>query len=206
MKYTVYLRTNLVNGKQYVGQTKNFAKREFDWKCLTTKYANKLLTIDRDKYGLDKFKTEILAEVESRESSWRLEQKFIKELNTKYPNGYNMCNGGKTSKGTIFTDDTKKNISKSHIGKKLSNEQKRKISESLKGIFVNDSKKSKQVYQYSLSGELIKIWPSTKECERNGFTKQCIIACCKGGYFDKRKNKWVKIEQHKGYKWSYEPL
>ena len=29
MPYTIYLRTNLVNGKQYVGQTRNFKQREY---------------------------------------------------------------------------------------------------------------------------------------------------------------------------------
>lgn len=206
MKYTVYLRTNLVNGKQYVGQTKDFKKRNSDWECLSTKYANKVLTTDRDKYGLENFKTEILAEVETREEAWNLEQNIIKEKNTKYPFGYNMCDGGKTSKGSIFIDETKHNMSQAHIGKKLTDSQKQKISKSLNGKNINSSKLSKQVYQYSLNGELIKIWPSTKECERNGFTKQCIIVCCKGGYFDKRNNKFIKIEQHKGYKWSYKPL
>lgn len=206
MKYTVYLRTNLVNGKQYVGQTNDFKKKEFDWKCLTTKYANKTLTEDRQKYGLENFRTEILAEAETREEAWVLEQKYIKEFGSKYPSGYNMCDGGKTSKGSIFTNETKQNMSKAHIGKKLTEEQKRKISKTLAGKLVNNTKLSKQVYQYSLSGELIAIWPSTKECERNGFTKQCIISCCNGGYFDKKQNKWINIEQHKGYKWSYEPL
>ena len=31
-----------------------------------------------------------------------------------------------------------------------------------------------------------------------------LSQCCKGGYFDKRRNTFVKITQHKGYKWSYE--
>lgn len=99
MKYIVYLRTNLVNGKQYVGQTKNFQKREREWKCLKHRYANSILSDDREKYGLENFKVEILAIVETREESWDLEQKYIKEKNTKIPNGYNKANGGKTSKG-----------------------------------------------------------------------------------------------------------
>ena len=126
---------------------------------------------------MDNFKSEILTEVETREDAWKFEQKFIKEYKTKYPNGYNMCNGGEKSIGAIRTDEDKINMSNSHVGKKLSDEQKSKISESLRGIFINNPKTSKEVYQYSLKGELIKIWPSTKECERNGFTKQCIIVC-----------------------------
>ena len=60
---------------------------------------------------------------------------------------------------------------------------------------------SKKVYQYTLDGELVKEWKSTKECGRNGFNQQSIVKCCKGGYF--HNNKWVNITQHKGYKWSY---
>lgn len=51
---------------------------------------------------------------------------------------------------------------------------------------------SKQVYQYSLDLNLIKIWQSTKECKRNGFNQGNISECCNG----KRKS-------HKGYIWSY---
>lgn len=35
--YVVYLRTNLVNGKQYVGQTKDFVNRERKWNNLKNK-------------------------------------------------------------------------------------------------------------------------------------------------------------------------
>ena len=60
----------------------------------------------------------------------------------------------------------------------------------------NNPKKSKQVYQYSLNGELIAIWPSAKEVERKTeFKSNKISKCCNG------KNK-----THKGYKWSFEPL
>lgn len=58
---------------------------------------------------------------------------------------------------------------------------------------TNHPSTSKQVYQYSLKGELIKIWQSISECGRNGFCETSVSDCCKG------KNK-----THKGYIWKYE--
>lgn len=53
----------------------------------------------------------------------------------------------------------------------------------------------KTVYQYTLQGVLVAIWPSVSECGRNGFTYSAVNDCCNG----KRKS-------HKGHRWSYEPL
>lgn len=107
MKYTVYLRTNLVNGKQYVGQTGDIETREKQFNRIRQRYANKILTKDRQKYGLENFKIDILAETDNQEEAWSLEQKYIIELNTKYPNGYNMSDGGFSSKGTKHSEDSK---------------------------------------------------------------------------------------------------
>ena len=60
---------------------------------------------------------------------------------------------------------------------------------------MTNGKKSKMVYQYTKSGELIRIFPSVMECERNGFYKQNVNACCLG-----KKNHCY------GYVWSYKPL
>lgn len=51
---------------------------------------------------------------------------------------------------------------------------------------------SKQVGQYTFDGELIKIWNSTTEAEKNGFRSGNISLCCNG-----------KRNTHNGYKWSY---
>lgn len=58
---------------------------------------------------------------------------------------------------------------------------------------INNSKLSKPVGQYDLLGNLIHIYPSTKEAERTGkFDNRHISSCCLG----KRKT-------HKGFKWKY---
>ena len=60
----------------------------------------------------------------------------------------------------------------------------------------NAGKPCKTVYQYSLDGELIKIWHSANDAVRElGLTQGLLCACCRG-----------ERKKHKGYKWSYEPL
>jgi hypothetical protein len=56
---------------------------------------------------------------------------------------------------------------------------------------------SKKVYQYTLTGELVKVWNSTAECGRNGYAANNISNCCRRKYCYKT---------HKGFRWSYEPL
>ena len=51
---------------------------------------------------------------------------------------------------------------------------------------------SKKVLQLSLSGDLIREWPSTRECGRNGFNQGEVAACCRG----ERKS-------HKGFRFMY---
>ena len=52
--------------------------------------------------------------------------------------------------------------------------------------------RSKPVLQLSLSGELIREWPSVAECGRNGFTQSAVCNCCNG-----------KLPHYKGFKWMY---
>ena len=57
---------------------------------------------------------------------------------------------------------------------------------------MTNGKLSKRVLQLSLDGELIKEWPSTRECGRNGFKHSNVAACCRG-----------EISQYKGFLWMY---
>ena len=59
----------------------------------------------------------------------------------------------------------------------------------------NNPKQSKLVYQYTLDYQLVRVWPSSRECGRNGFDRRSVIKCCLG-----------KQMFHKGFIWSYVPL
>lgn len=102
--------------------------------------------------------------------------------------------------GKKISEETKKKISESLEGHEVLEETKKKISESNKGKVksenhknkLRDSHEKKKVVQLSLNGEFIKVWESTREPNKEGFDHRHIIKCCKG-----------KSKTHKGYKWMY---
>lgn len=70
---------------------------------------------------------------------------------------------------------------------------------------VKCAEKVQNILQKSLDGKVIRIWCSMREIERElGFPHVSISQCCRGGYFDKRYNKWINITQSHGFIWEYE--
>ena len=57
---------------------------------------------------------------------------------------------------------------------------------------MTNGKLSKKVLQFTLDGEFVREWPSTMECERNGFNFGNVAACCRG-----------EKPQYKGFRWEY---
>jgi group I intron endonuclease len=89
----VYLITNLVNNKQYVGQTIKTIKHRFKGHCYRSKYNNTVpmaITKAIKKYGEQNFKIEEIATAYSQKQLNFTEGFFIKSLNTLAPNGYNL--------------------------------------------------------------------------------------------------------------------
>ena len=138
----IYLRTNKINGKKYVGQATNLKVRQRDWNCLTQPYAGTAINAARAKYGLDAFDFEILKECDDDELDY-WEKYYIKELNTKAPYGYNLTDGGEGMTGYTHSEETRKKISKAKKGKKQSEVTKKKRSEALKGIKSSEETKKK---------------------------------------------------------------
>ena len=188
MKYTIYLRTNLINGKQYVGQTSNLEKREKAWKKINGIYGNKFLSEERKKYGLDNFNIDILELCES-ENADEKERFYIEKFNTLFPNGYNVQSGGKKGFTYEETIETKNKKSLSHKGK------------------TPPCVVEKRVYQYTMDKKLIAVYKSVRDAERKtGLAHTNISVCCRGGFFSKKRNKWVNRIQYKGYIWSFNEM
>lgn len=90
--------------------------------------------------------------------------------------------------GKHHSEETKRKLSESQKGKILSDDVKKKISKTM----TNNPHTSKKVAQYTLDGELVKVWDSISETGRYGFNYKNVHMCCKG-----------KIKTHKGYMWKY---
>ncbi|MBR7024887.1 MAG: GIY-YIG nuclease family protein [Selenomonadaceae bacterium] len=90
----VYLITNLLDDKQYVGQTTRTLEERFS----EHSEADSLLgrAIQRD--GAENFSREVLAECETPEKLDAQERFYIKKLDCKHPKGYNNTDGGRRSR------------------------------------------------------------------------------------------------------------
>ena len=123
MQAHIYLVTNSINGKQYVGQSTVDRNKIGHGKAITEAYG---------KYGKNSFIYEkICTNIGNRNALNYLEKFWIKTINTLSPNGYNIEEGG-SDKG-IVAESTKQKLRKINIGKTVSIETRNKISESLMG-------------------------------------------------------------------------
>lgn len=165
----IYLITNLINGKQYVGQTIQLLENRWSMHksgssgCLGLKAAFK-------KYGIENFKIEQIDTSNSLEELNKKEREYIKNLKTLSPFGYNLTTGGEQNK---YSDESRKKMSES--GKKrrpISESTRKKLSECRKGSknhnfgkkFTEDHKrKLSEAHLGNHSRERVKIF-----CNENG--------------------------------------
>ncbi len=93
---TVYLITNKVNKKQYVGQTIRSVQRRFiNHACASHDYS--AITNAIKKYGKANFIVEEYLSCFNQRDLDIFEKKTITDFNTLAPNGYNIHRGGHTS-------------------------------------------------------------------------------------------------------------
>lgn len=138
---TIYLITNRVNRKQYVGQTKSSLKRRFNQHC--DKRNKTAISYAILKYGRENFSIEVIREnVNSMDELNELEIRYIKDLNTISPNGYNVEYGGKCSPPS---EETKRKISKANRGRKIIWTDK--ISSGVKKLWQDSEYREKQTKQ-----------------------------------------------------------
>jgi hypothetical protein len=106
----IYVITNIINNKKYIGQTRSHRLNKNKYRpfgylgrfkdhineCNThkknsCKYLNNALI----KYGQNNFKCELIIICDINELD-NYEKYYIKQYDTLYPNGYNLTNGGQT--------------------------------------------------------------------------------------------------------------
>lgn len=130
----IYLITNKINGKQYVGQTvqHDINSRWKQHKCVSSKTLGKYLFDAYKKHGIDNFKFQIVCICFDSDID-HLEKHYISKFNTLAPNGYNLTLGGKHR---YLSKEAKEKIGKKSASRRyppLSEEAKQKIRERMTG-------------------------------------------------------------------------
>ena len=190
----IYLITNKIDGKKYVGQTigKDIYER---WKGHLKKSSNcRYLKHALEKYGKDNFKIICIC---FDENCNNYEQEYMIKFNTLVPNGYNLRQAGNNG---FHNEETKKKIGesiKSYYTNLPENEKKaiydkqrgqknhnfgKKMSEEQRQQMIKNIKTKKAVECYTLENKFIKTFESAHEAARiNDYKSSANIShCCLG--------------------------
>lgn len=134
----VYLITNKINGKKYIGQhvgtdLESYWLRNV-WLAENGYQGKRLLYRAIRKYGSEGFEVKPLVVVGTKQEMDYYEIGLIKAWDTVNPKkGYNITHGGDGSLGVKMSEETKAKMSESHIGLKMPESHRRKLSERSKG-------------------------------------------------------------------------
>lgn len=217
----VYLITNGVNGKRYVGFTKRSIEKRFEGHCRAADRDGSCYALHEAmrKHGIENFYVELLEICLDRPTAALREQALIIELDTHVRNGrgYNMTKGGEgvtgLSQASIdsmaekhrrenLRPETLERMALAKNGTKLSEETRAKQSKRKKGKKFTDehrknlrggSKQPRAVDQLTMEGEFIARYPSFQEAFRQtGAYPTNISYVCKGKY-----------RYAGGFKWRY---
>lgn len=132
----IYKITNLIDGKNYVGQTINFNQRIGQHKR-GKQFIDKAI----QKYGWKNFTVEIVEERTSLEQLNKREIFWIAAFNSKVPNGYNLTDGGEGIFGC--SDETRAKLAAASTGHEVSEESRRKIGLASKNRRPNEETRAK---------------------------------------------------------------
>lgn len=106
--WKVYVHTNRLNGKAYVGITKRCVKRRFYEHSIhpTRPFSNAIR-----KYGVDQWDTQIVCKTLSHQRALKVEHDCIAKLDS-VDNGYNIARSGSTgNSGWVASDEFKRKTS-----------------------------------------------------------------------------------------------
>lgn len=181
----IYVITNDVNGKQYVGQTRQSLKRRWmEHVCDANHGSRCAIHCAIRKYGVEHFHIQQIDVACSTDELDYKECYWIETLNTMTPNGYNLVSGGKVP---IWTDAIREKVSgKNHWTKRQSFSQET-LQKKHDALYMKPSIKSKPVRCVE-TGEVCSY---AKEFHyKYGYCDSKILECCKGRRKTHRNLHW----------------
>jgi len=187
MNKGIYCIKNVITNKMYIGSSINISKRFYHHKKMLLNNIHHSIKLQNsyNKHGIDNFVFEILEIVDDKLKLIETEQKYIDTYNT-FKCGYNSRAVANSPLGTKLTEEQKKKISEFHknrIRQPMSEETKLKLSIINKGkIGANLGKKQTEETKQKISDS-----KKGKKSKRNNFK-----------HTDEQKENWSK--ERKGIK------
>jgi group I intron endonuclease len=141
----VYVITNLVNGKKYIGDhSTNILNDSYLGSGIALKEAIK-------KYGRENFEREILKICGTKQEAFDLQKLYIEKFNTLTPNGYNICpTGGTECSGGTISESTRLKLRYQKLGIPLKKEHREKTGKAMLG--KKHSEKTKELMSQQRKG------------------------------------------------------
>lgn len=201
----VYLISNLVNGKQYVGDhsTNNLEKDKYLG-------SGNLIIKAKIKYGKENLKKEILEFFPTKLEAFNAQEKYINLYESIVTHGgYNVSPKGGLCVKNCHTKETKEKISKSNTGKRRSKKAKSLMSKKAKGNqhnlkILSINEKQVIIYMHIMFNRGISEIATKTNINRNRIKRFLIKHnLYKGRIYSKETKEKLSIER-KGLKRSLE--
>lgn len=185
--YCIYAHMNKVNGKIYIGISKNVKNR---WVHKEESYKHSPAIYNAfKKYGWDGFHHIVMWDNMTKEEVCQLEKAMIFLFQFSHKS-YNIAEGGEGVSGVVFTEERRKEMSNRMKGRKFSKEVREK------NKIIRRKLQGKPVYAFDMvTKQLVKSYDSISgAAEDLNTTWHCI----------KRAIVGKAVSSH-GYYWSFSP-
>lgn len=121
----IYLITNSINGKCYIGQTTRPVEHRWSRHVTEARRGSRsAVHLAIRKYGAEAFTLDIIGGANSMAALNDLEVMLIAQYGTLAPHGYNLASGGRNC---VVHDETRAKMSAVRMGMKLSDEHRANI-------------------------------------------------------------------------------